>query len=335
MDKTRIAIIGLGSVAQLVHLPNLIKIKNSDVTAVAETNKSRLHSVADKYDIKKRFSNYSEMIKSDEIDAVIISTPTHLHKQIAIDCLDSGKDVLVEKPLARNSDEGTEIIECAKKNNRKLMVGMNLRYRPDCMLIRSLIDAGEIGEPFYIRCGWVRKQSSSEKWFSKREEAGGGVILDLGVNLIDLALWLADYPRTISVSTKNFYHRSGKLEDTSISFIRCEKNITITIEASWSLTHEKNVFYANVYGTKGSVGANPFKMIKVYDGEHIDIGSSFNDSPTEAFKKSYLNELKSFIGAVRGLNPVFSSGEEALQMLKIAEAMYHSAEKDMEIKLTF
>ncbi|NUM63013.1 MAG: Gfo/Idh/MocA family oxidoreductase, partial [Ignavibacteriaceae bacterium] len=90
MDKTRIAIIGLGSVAQLVHLPNLIKIKNSDVTAVAEINKNRLHSVADKYDIKKRFSNYSEMIKSDEIDAVIISTPTHLHKQIAIDCLDSG-----------------------------------------------------------------------------------------------------------------------------------------------------------------------------------------------------------------------------------------------------
>jgi predicted dehydrogenase len=335
MDKTKIAVIGLGSVAQLVHLPNLIKIKNAQITAVAEINKSRLHSVADKYEIKKRFSNYSDLIKSDEVDAVIISTPTYLHKQMAIDCLNANKDVLVEKPLARNSDEAKEIIECAKKNNRKLMIGMNLRYRPDCMLIRSLIDAKEIGDPFYIKCGWIRKQSSSEKWFSRREEAGGGVILDLGVNLIDLALWLADYPKAISVSTKNYHHRSKKLEDTSISLIRCEKDITISIEASWSLTEEKDLFYANVYGTKGSIGANPFKLIKVYDDEHIDLGSTYNDSPTEAFKKSYLNELKSFIGAIRGLNPVFSSGDEALQMIKIAETMYQSAEKDKELIISF
>src|SRR4030066_590265 len=186
MEKTRVAVIGLGSVAQLVHLPNLVKIKNAEITALAEVNKNRLNSVADKYEIIKRYSDYTQLLKNEGIDAVIIATPTHLHKQIAIDCLTAGKDVLVEKPLARNSTEGIEVIECAKKYKRKLMVGMNLRYRPDSMLIRSLIDAGEIGEPFYIKCGWIRKQSSSEKWFTKREEAGGGVILDLGVNLFDL-----------------------------------------------------------------------------------------------------------------------------------------------------
>ena len=332
MEKTRIAVIGLGSVAQLVHLPNLVKIKNAEITAVVEVNKNRLHSVADKYDVKKRFTDYKDLLNNIDADAVIIATPTHLHKQMAIDCLNAGKDVLVEKPLARNSSEGIEVIECAKKNNRKLMVGMNLRYRPDSMLIRSLIDAGEIGKPFYIKCGWIRKQSSSEKWFTKREEAGGGVILDLGVNLVDLALWLADYPKAISISTKNYFHNSRNLEDTSLSFIRCE-NLTISLEASWSMAEEKDIFYTNVYGTKGSIGANPFKLIKVMADDHMDLGSTFVDSPTEAFKKSYLNELKSFIGAIRGLNPVFSSGEEALQLLQIAEAMYKSAEKDQEIKI--
>lgn len=332
MDKTRIAVIGLGSVAQLVHLPNLVKIKNAEIIAVVEVNKNRLHSVADKYDVKKRFTDYKELLNNVDADAVIIATPTHLHKQMAIDCLNAGKDVLVEKPLARNSSEGIEVIECAKKNNRKLMVGMNLRYRPDSMLIRSLIDAGEIGKPFYIKCGWIRKQSSSEKWFNRREEAGGGVILDLGVNLVDLALWLANYPKAISISTKNYFHNSRNLEDTSLSFIRCE-NLTISLEASWSMAEEKDIFHTNVYGTKGSIGANPFKLIKVMADEHMDLGSTFVDSPTEAFKKSYLNELKSFIGAIRGLNPVFSSGEEALQLLKIAEAMYKSAEKDQEIKI--
>ncbi|MGB5528336.1 MAG: Gfo/Idh/MocA family oxidoreductase, partial [Ignavibacteriaceae bacterium] len=106
-----------------------------------------------------------------------------------------------------------------------------------------------------------------------------------------------------------------------------------SLEASWSMAEEKDNFYTNVYGTKGSIGANPFKLIKVLNDEHIDLGSTFVDSPTEAFKKSYLNELKSFIGAIRGLNPVFSSGEEALQLLKMAEAMYKSAEKDTEIKI--
>lgn len=334
MDKTRVAVIGLGSVAQLVHLPNLLKIKNAEITAVAEINRSRLHSVADKFNVPKRYTDYSELLKNNDTDAVIISTPTHLHKKMAIDCLNAGKDVLVEKPLARNSSEGQEVIDCANKNNRKLMVGMNLRYRPDSMLIRSLIDAGEIGDPFYIKCGWIRKQSSSEKWFSKREEAGGGVILDLGINLVDLALWLADYPKAVSVSTKNYHHQSRNLEDTSVSFIRCEKSILINIEASWTLAEEKDNFFSNIYGTKGSVGANPFKLIKVLEEEQIDLGSTILETPAEAFKKSYLNELKSFIGSIRGLNPVFSSGEEALQLLKIAEAMYKSAEEDREIKIS-
>jgi predicted dehydrogenase len=332
MEKTRVAVIGLGSVAQLVHLPNLLKIKNAEITAVAEINKNRLHSVADKYDIKRRYTDYTQLLSNDDTDAVIISTPTHLHKQMAIDSLNAGKDVLVEKPLARNSSEGIEILECAKKNNKKLMVGMNLRYRPDSMLIRSLIDAGEIGNPFYIKCGWIRKQSSSEKWFSKREEAGGGVILDLAINLVDLALWLADYPKAVSISTKNYFHNSRNLEDTSVSFIRCE-NLTISLEASWSMAEEKDTFYTNVYGTKGSIGANPFKLIKVMADEQIDLGSTFAETPTEAFKKSYLNELKSFIGAIRGLNPVFSSGEEAASRMKIIDSMYKSALLNREIKI--
>lgn len=333
MEKTRVAVIGLGSVAQMVHLPNLMKIKNSEISSVAEISKSRLNQVADKFNIKNRYRDYNDLLNDDQTDAVIISTPTHLHKQIAIDCLNAGKDILVEKPLARNSTEGKEIVECAKKNKRKLMVGMNLRYRPDSMLIRSLINAGEIGVPYYIKCGWIRKQSSSERWFTKREEAGGGVILDLGINLVDLALWLADYPKALSSSTKNYFHNSRNIEDTSVSFIRCEKSLTINIEASWSMAEEKNSFFANVYGTKGSIGMNPFKLIKILDDEQIDLGSTFSKSPTEAFKKSYLNELKSFVGAVKGQNPVFSSGEEALQLLKITETMYKSAEKDQEIKV--
>jgi Predicted dehydrogenases and related proteins len=232
----------LGGVAQLVHLPNLIKLPNVEVSAVAEINRNRLQTIADKFNIKQKFLSYSDLLENGNVDAVIIATPTSTHKDIAIDCLQAGKDVLVEKPLARTYQEAKQVYEAAKKSKRKLMVGMNLRYRPDSMLLRSLINSNEIGEPFYIKCGWIRKQSSSEKWFTKKEESGGGVIIDLGIHLLDLSLWLLGYPDITSVATTNFYHYTKSVEDTSISCIKCKNSAVINLEVSWSLPIEKRSF---------------------------------------------------------------------------------------------
>jgi predicted dehydrogenase len=333
MEKVKIGVIGLGGVAQLVHLPNLTKIPNAELTAVAEINKSRRQVISDKFNVKEAYSSYKDMLSKSHIEAVIIATPTSTHTEIAIDCLNAGKDVLVEKPLAISSKDAKKIVDVAKKNNRKLMVGMNLRYRPDTMLLRSFINSNEIGEPFYIKCGWIRKQSSSEKWFTKKQESGGGVIIDLGIHLLDLALWLLDYPEISSVSTQNFFHNTKNVEDTSINCIKCKNSAVINLEVSWSLPVEKDHFFLDVYGTKGSFSSNPFNLYKRVENDYINLTPTQVDNPTVLFKKSYLNELKSFIGAIKGLNPVFSPGEEAIERMKIIEAMYESADKKHEIKL--
>lgn len=333
MEKTKIGVIGLGGVAQLVHLPNLIKLPNVEVTAVAEINRNRLNTISDKFNIKQRYTNHKELLDKSDVDAVIIATPTNTHKDISIDCLKAGKDVLVEKPLARTYQEAKDLVDVAKKSKKILMVGMNLRYRPDTMLLRSLINANEIGEPFYIKCGWIRKQSSSQKWFTKREESGGGVIIDLGIHLLDLALWLLDYPAIESVATKNFYHNTKSVEDTSISCIKCKSSAVINLEVSWSLPVEKDHFFLDVYGAKGSFSSNPFRMYKKVENDYINLTPTQADNPTAMFKKSYLNELKSFVGAIKGLNPVFSPAEEAVHRMKIIEAMYESANKNSEIKI--
>jgi predicted dehydrogenase len=333
MDKSKIGVIGLGGVAQLVHLPNFSKLTNAELTAVCEVNKSRLITIAEKFNVKERYSNYNEMLEKSEMDAVIIATPTSTHADIAVDCLEAGKDILVEKPLARTYQEAKRIVDSAKKNKRKLMVGMNLRYRPDTMLLRSFINSNEIGEPFYVKCGWIRKQSSGEKWFTKKEESGGGVIIDLGIHLLDLALWLLQYPEIASVATQNFHHYTKNVEDTSISCIKCKNSAVINLEVSWSLPVEKDHFFLDVFGTKGSFSSNPFRLYKKVQNDYINLTPTQVDNPTVLFKKSYLNELKSFIGAIKGLNPVFSPGEEALQRMRIIEAMYDSANKKHEIKL--
>ena len=105
MEKTKIGIIGLGGIAQLVHLPNLAKMNNVVVTSVAEINKNRLTTIADKFNIQERYKDYNELLEKSDVEAVIIATPTSTHSEVAIACLKAKKDVLVEKPLARTYAE--------------------------------------------------------------------------------------------------------------------------------------------------------------------------------------------------------------------------------------
>ena len=332
-ENVKIAVIGLGSVAQLVHLPNLLKINSIELRSVAEVKTSRLNTIADKFNIPERYKDYKELLQKSDVDAVIITTPTSLHKEITIDCLNAGKDVLVEKPIARNYKETDPILHTAEKNKRKLMIGMNLRFRPDTLLLKSLIQSGEIGEPFYTKAVWVRRQSSEQKWFTRREEAGGGVLLDLGISLLDISLWLMDHPKVKTVQTQNYFQNTKNLEDTSISFLRCEESKVINIETSWTLPVEKDNFQITVYGSKGSVTTTPLHLYKKVENRFVDLKPNMTDSPSQLFKKSYFNELKSFVGAVRGLNPLFSSAERAVERLKIIETMYQSAKKHREIKV--
>ena len=333
MEKTKIGIIGLGGIAQLVHLPNLTKLSNVNVVSVAEINKNRLNTIADKFNIPERHTDYKELLNKSEIEAVIIATPTSTHKEVAVTCLKAKKDILVEKPLARTYAEAKPIVDAAKRNKKKIMVGMNLRFRPDAMLLRSILNSGELGDAFYIKCTWVRRQSSKEKWFTRKVESGGGVIIDLGISLLDLSLWLLDYPPVESVSTQCFYQNIKNVEDTAISFLRCKSTQAISIETSWSMQVVKDIFSLIVYGTKGTASMNPFRVYKKMEEQFIDLTPSQTDTAMTAFKKSYQNELKKFIGAVRGLNPVFSSGDEALSRMKVVDAMYQSSKQKAEMKI--
>ncbi len=332
MNQVKIGIIGLGSIAQLVHLPMLKKLNNAAIIAVSEVNKNRLLSVGEKFGIKNLYTNYEEMLEKEELDAVIISTPTDSHLPIALTCIEKKKHLLVEKPITRSITETQQIVDAAKKNDTKVMVGMNFRYRPDVMLLKSIIISGDLGEIFYVKCGWLRKQSSEGQWFTKKDSSGGGVILDLGIVLLDLSLWLLNFPEIASVSTQNFFINTTSVEDCSLSMIRCRPNSLINIETSWSLSSEKDTFYLDIYGTKGNASLNPLRVFKKMNDQQIDMTPSGSDNYLSLFKKSYLNELKHFLGAVQGVNPLFSPAEESLPRMKIIASMYQSAHEKKEIQ---
>lgn len=334
-EKCKIGIIGLGGVAQLIHLPILKKMSDVEVKAVCEINKTKLANVAERFGIPHAFSNHIEMLEKVDLDAVIIATPTNLHKEIALDCVKFSKTILIEKPIAPTFEETEIIVNSAKQKNVEVMVGMNMRFRPDAMLLKSIVSSGEIGEILYVKSGWLRTQSSEGKWFTKKHESGGGVIFDLGIVMLDLALWILDFPEVNSVTTKNYETLNVGVEDSSLSFIRCKNDFVISLETSWLLASEKDSFYLEILGTKGNASLTPLKIFKKIESSVIDMSPSKSDNAASLFKRSYENELKSFIGAVRGLNPLISPAVEALPRMKVIEAMYSSAASSVEINFRY
>ena len=151
MDKTKIAVIGLGGIAQLVHLPIISELENAEIMAVSEIDRNKLNTISKKFSIDQKYTDYHQMLDEVDADAVIIATPTDTHHQIALDCLERGNHILIEKPIARNYEETEEIHRLADKLDLRVMEGMNLRFRPDAMLLKSLIKTDELGNLFYIQ----------------------------------------------------------------------------------------------------------------------------------------------------------------------------------------
>jgi predicted dehydrogenase len=333
MEKTKIAIIGLGGISQLTHLPILSKFRDVEITAASEVNKNRLNVVSDKFNIKHRYQDYNKMLDEVDVDAVLISTPTNTHKQVAIDCLKAGKDIFVEKPVARKYTEAKAIYEESITYKKKVMVGMNQRYRPEAMLLKSIIKNGEIGDLYFLKTAWAREQSSREKWMITKKESGGGVLLDLGIVLLDLAMWLFDYRDVISISAQQFFHFTEEVEDTAVAFIRCKDSSVIGIEVSWVPKPVSEQMVLTVYGSKGWAQLNPLKVFKRINDQYIDYSPSQQKDDKRIFRKSYENELRYFIGTVRGDYPFMSTIEEAVLRMSLIESIYKSAELKSEVKI--
>jgi predicted dehydrogenase len=336
MEKVKVALVGCGNVGQVIHLPILHRMNDVELLAVCDPDERKAKAVAERFGVPAAFKSVDAMLSSSlgsEIQAVDICSSTDAHKTASIPALEAGKDILVEKPIARTAKEAQEIVSVADKYGRKLMVGMNNRFRPDIMVLKSFIESGELGKIFYIKSGWLKQQSSASSWQQEKDKAGGGVFLDLGIVMLDMALWLLNYPEVHSVSGTTYYQYTKKVEDSAAVFVRLGNNVTLTIETSWTFHRDGDFFYNNVFGDRGSAFINPLRIFKRVAGNLVNLTPTKNESQVALYKKSYENEIRHFINAVRGIVPLVSTGHEAVQRMKVVDAFYQSAAKGKEIVL--
>ncbi|MCC6865390.1 MAG: Gfo/Idh/MocA family oxidoreductase [Ignavibacteria bacterium] len=333
MEKIRLLITGLGGIAQVVHLPILNKIDNVEIAGICDIDRSKTKTIAAKYNVKHAYYNIDEMLDNVEADCMIVTTPTSQHKEQALKGFKKGLNILVEKPLARNYNEAFETVSAAKKAKKLLMVGMNNRFLPEIMMQESFVSTGELGEIFYIKTGYLKKKSTSEKWSVNKTESGGGVFMDLGIVVLDIALWMMKFPKIKSVSAVNYNHTFKDVEDSSFVFLRFFNGATISIETSWSLHRSNDMFYCNVYGKEGSSSINPLRIYKNMHDTLVNVTPVKIEKPANVFKRSYEYELNNFINSVRTGKPSLSEGAESLDRMKIIDAIYESAKTGKEIEL--
>lgn len=332
MKQVRIAIVGVGSVAQTFHLPILSRFPEVEIVAICDTDRAKAKFVAERFNIRRYYNSYEKMLAIEQdLDGIDICTPTILHKEMAITALEEKNNVFVEKPLARTAGEAEEIVEAAKKNHQSLMVGMNNRFRPDAMILKSFIEDNALGKIFYTKTGWFKKFNSESVWLTKKAQSGGGVVLDLGIVMLDLAYWMMGYPAVKEVSATNYSHNTKDVEDSSIIFLKMQNGSVLTIEASWSFESMSDFFYCDCFGTEGSGSLNPFKIVKRMHDNLVNVAPAYNEPPQMLYRKSYENELKHWIGALRGLHKIISTGEEAVQRMKVIDLIYKSAKRGKAI----
>ncbi len=333
MEKIRLGVVGLGWVSQVFHLPVLSKCEDVELVAVCDKDKSRAKMIAERFGIKRVYSDYQQMLATEDLDSIDVCTSTDAHLPITIASLEAGKNVFVEKPIARHHSEAVQMAEAAKKYKKHLMVGMNNRFRPDTMILKSFVEKGELGKIFYAKSGWLRKLSSDNRWMTQKDKSGGGVFLDLGIVVLDLVLWMMGFPPVERVNAKMYMHKTKTVEDSCIVFLEMKYGTAIVLEVSWSFQSAQDFFYSEFFGSEGSAMINPLRIHKQLHGNLVNVTPVKTETPYNLYKKSYENELKHFVGAARGLHQVISTGDEAVQRMRIVEAVYLSAQKGKEISL--
>ncbi|HVP37632.1 MAG TPA: Gfo/Idh/MocA family oxidoreductase [Candidatus Saccharimonadales bacterium] len=330
----RIGVIGIGGVAQVNHLPALKRLPDVEIAALCDTDRDKARRVAQKFGVDRVAGNLDEFLSIEEMDAVHVCTPNYLHAPMSIAALQAGKHVLCEKPLARNSAETEAMVKAAKEADRSLMCAFNQRFRADAQFLKRCMEKKELGNVFYAKTGWLRRPSTwgAENWMSNKKRSGGGVLMDLGVPMLDLALWLLGQPKVLGVNAvSHITDEEAAVEDLGAAFLRLEGGISLTLEVSWTILLEKDFPYCNLWGSSGAALLNPLRLHRGMHGNLVNVTPTMDTGRN--VKESYENEIAHFVDSIRRGAPPSSSGEEAHGVMKVMDAIYKSAAQKKEVKV--
>lgn len=325
VKEVNLGVIGLGFIGK-VHLRNCLRLDSIKVLAAADTSKKALN-YAKAFGVKHLFTDYHELLKLEDLDAVIVSLPTHLHAECAIAAMKAGKHVFLEKPLARNPEEGREIVSAARKSGVKFMVGYPLRFAPEFENLKSRMESGALGDiqlahavniaagPFLHRAESNAPRPVPE-WWLNRELTGGGALIDLGCHMINLLRWY--FGEVSDVKARLGYRFNLDFEDHATCIIDFKCGTSAIVNVGWF--SQNTALGVELFGTMGHAQAYHSPSSKVVTAIKLILGR------TPKFFIPYLEEIWHFVNSIGKDDAEESklSGEDALKDLEAIAKAYKS-----------
>jgi len=333
----RVAIVGAGQIGGKRAESIAAAAQGDRVVTVCDSEFSRAEALAMKCGAGA-CRDWREAVGGAAIEAVIVATPNRFLREITVAALEQGKHVLCEKPLGVNAEESRAMCRQAEKSRRVLKTGFNHRHHPAVAAAKRLVEAGEIGDLYSVRCvyGHGGRPGYEKEWRASREMCGGGVLVDQGVHVIDLCRWfLGEFEEAYGrVET---HHWNMEVEDNAYALLKDKRGRTACLQVSW--TEWKNRFSFEVFGSKG------YAMVqglgRSYGPERLIVGREVGAGkpPVETVREfpgediSWIEEWKEFASAVREDREPLGSGYDGLMANKLIAAVYRSAEKNRPEKI--
>jgi predicted dehydrogenase len=333
VSAVRVGVVGAGAIAQLAHLPVLSKMRGAQLVALCDNDGPKARALADRFGIPDVFTDIEDLLEFDELDAVVITTPNHLHEPHVLSAIAAKVDVLCERPLALTSRGVERILAAAARGGRKVAVANNHRFRSDVQALAGFLRGGELGKLVGVRAGAYQQRRQTEGWRFRRAEAGGGVFLEQGFPLLDLALWLADFPEPVRVVAHMDRARGASaVEDAMIVLLECAQGKTFAFDVSWAYVGTEERWWFDVLATRGSAQLGPLRVFKELNGKPVEVTPTGAAARESAFVQSYRAELAHFLAVLRG-DASYEPPDDQLIVHRIAEAIYKAADEEKETRL--
>lgn len=367
MKKIRIGIVGCGFIANGKHLPSMARFADVEVVAFCDLIIEKAQASAQRFGAPDALvcTDYRDLLKRDDIDAIHVCTPNSSHAEITVAALKAGKHVMCEKPMAKTAAQAKEMLDAYKSTGKLLTIGYQNRFRDDSQLIKRLCDNGDLGD-IYLGKAFATRRRGVPTWgvFMDKEKQGGGPLIDLGTHALDLTLWMMQNyePDTVLGSTFNKIGKMGspansmgpwdpakyEVEDSAFGLVRMKNGATIFLEASWAINMVvSNEAMTMLCGTKGGADMFPptgpivrtaeFQSAPSYhvriNGENSGklfiqnyaMGAAFLGDGGAEQFAGGTLEMDTWLKAIKGEGELVVKPEQAYTVTCILEAIYNSA----------
>jgi predicted dehydrogenase len=334
-----LGLIGCGRVAPR-HAQSITQLSETRLVAVADVKPSRADHFAQKYGGDKHYDHRSLLDRND-VDAVSICVPSGLHAQITLDALNSGKHVLVEKPIALNLDDADRMINLAHDRRLNLGVVLQNRYNSPMQQVRQLVDEGGLGTLYLGNAcvRWYRPQSYYDDGWHGTQAMDGGALMNQSIHHIDALQWFMGPVRSVQAYTATLAHQM-EAEDVGVAVLHFQSGALGTIEGStltWPQNLEGSVALFGEHGSVkiGGTALNRITLWKVLGQleQEAEILTSQRVDPPSVYGYSHREVIRDFARALLDSRPPQTPGEEARKSLALVLAIYEAARTSREVHL--